>query len=85
MPGLLQTPPYARSRIEEGVRLHGADPAEVESATARRMSRQQVLCDPSKTFEFVITEASLRLLLCSPRDMLAQLNRLLNMYVFSLR
>ena len=78
VPGLLQIPRYARSRIEEGVRLHGADPAEVDSATARRMSRQQVLYDTSKKFEFVITEAVLRLLLCPPGDMLAQLDRLLN-------
>lgn len=79
IPGLLQTPGYARSRIQEGVRLHGADPTEVESATAHRMLRQQLLYDTSKKFEFVITEAALRLLLCPPLDMLAQLDRLLNL------
>lgn len=79
IPGLLQTPGYARSRIEEGVRLHGADPGDVESATARRISRQQALYDTSKTFEFVITEAALRLMLCPPLDMLAQLERLINL------
>ncbi|MET8278477.1 helix-turn-helix transcriptional regulator [Micromonospora sp. NPDC005174] len=79
IPGLLQTPGYARSRIEEGVRLHGADPGDVDSATARRMSRQQALYDTSKTFEFVISEAALRLLLCPPLDMLAQLDRLIHL------
>ncbi|PSK65002.1 hypothetical protein B0E53_03040 [Micromonospora sp. MH33] len=78
VPGLLQTPGYARSRIEEGVRLHGADPDEVESATARRMLRQQVLYDTSKKFEFIVFEAALRVLLCPPLDMLAQLDRLTN-------
>lgn len=79
IPGLLQTAGYARSRIEEGVRLHGADPGDVESATARRISRQQALYDTSKTFEFVITEAALRLMLCPPLDMLAQLERLIHL------
>ncbi|WP_170215120.1 helix-turn-helix domain-containing protein [Micromonospora aurantiaca] len=78
IPGLLQTPSYARSRIEEGVRLHGADPDEVDSATARRILRQQVLYDTSKRFEFLVFEAALRVLLCSPLDMLAQLDRTLN-------
>ncbi|KAB1116853.1 transcriptional regulator [Micromonospora aurantiaca] len=78
IPGLLQTPRYARSRIEESVQLHGANPDEVESATARRMLRQQVLYDTSKSFEFLVFEAALRILLCPPSDMLAQLDRLIN-------
>ncbi|BCB80904.1 helix-turn-helix transcriptional regulator [Phytohabitans flavus] len=78
VPGLLQTAAYARCRIAEGTRLHGANPEEIDDATAERMRRQQVLYDTSKRFEFVITEAALRLLLC-PRDvMLAQLDRLLS-------
>jgi transcriptional regulator with XRE-family HTH domain len=78
VPGLLQTAAYARCRIAEGARLHGANPEEIDAATAERMRRQQILYDTSKRFEFVITEAALRLLLC-PRDvMLAQLDRLLS-------
>lgn len=79
IPGLLQTADYARCRIEEGVRLHNASPADVEAATARRMQRQQVLYDTTKTFQFVVTEAALRLLLCPPTAMLAQLDRLLGL------
>ncbi|MFI7511812.1 helix-turn-helix domain-containing protein [Micromonospora aurantiaca] len=78
IPGLLQTPSYARSRIEEGVQLHGADPDEVDSATARRIMRQQVLYDTSKDFEFLVFEGALHILLCPPPDMLAQLDRLIN-------
>ncbi|MEU3118526.1 helix-turn-helix transcriptional regulator [Micromonospora chalcea] len=78
IPGLLQTPSYARSRIEEGVQLHGANPDEVDSATARRMLRQQVLYDTSKKFDFLVFEAALRVLLCPPLDMLVQLDRVLN-------
>ena len=43
------------------------------------MRRQDVLYDQSKTFEFVITEAALRLLPCPPQVMLGQLDRLLSM------
>lgn len=77
IPGLLQTAEYARCRAVESARMHASDPDEIEAATARRMQRQQVLYDTSKTFEFVITEAALRLLLCPPTVMLAQLDRLL--------
>lgn len=77
IPGLLQNADYARCRIEEGIRLHGAGSDEVQDATAQRMQRQQILYDTTKTFEFVITEAALRLLLCSRATMLAQLDRLL--------
>ncbi|GAA4701520.1 helix-turn-helix domain-containing protein [Phytohabitans rumicis] len=78
IPGLLQTAAYARCRIAEGTRLHGANPEEIDAAAAERMRRQQLLYDTTKRFEFVITEAALRLLLC-PRDvMLAQLDRLLS-------
>ncbi len=77
IPGLLQTADYARCRIAESVGLHGASAEEIEAATARRMQRQQILYDTTKTFQFVITEAALRLLLCPRVVMRAQLDRLL--------
>lgn len=77
IPGLLQTAAYARSRIVENSRLHGTSDAEIDTATAERMRRQQILYDTSKTFEFLITEAALRLLPCPADVMLAQLDRLL--------
>jgi transcriptional regulator with XRE-family HTH domain len=77
IPGLLQTPEYARYRILEAVRRHGTSETEVENAVAARMRRQEVLYDTSKTFEFVITEAAFRLLACPPRVLAAQLDRLL--------
>jgi transcriptional regulator with XRE-family HTH domain len=79
IPGLLQTAEYAQCRIAEGVRLHGASQDEIEAATAQRMLRQQILYDTSKRFEFVITEAALRFLLCPRQAMLAQLDRLLGL------
>lgn len=77
IPGLLQTPDYARYRMLEAIRLHGAAEGQVEATVAARMRRQAVLYDTSKTFEFVITEAALRYLLCPPDVMLGQLDRLL--------
>ena len=77
IPGLLQTPDYARYRALEAVRLHGTRSEDVEATVAERMRRQEVLYDAGKTFEFVITEAAFRLLLCPAPVMLSQLDRLL--------
>ena len=77
IPGLLQTPDYARYRMLEAVRLHGAVSDGVDATVTARMRRQEVLYDSSKTFEFVVTEAAFRLLPCPPSVMLAQLDRLL--------
>lgn len=77
IPGFLQTPDYARYRIMEGVRLHGADPDRVEETVAARMRRTDYLYDTGKRFEFIITEAALGgFLLCPPEVMAGQLDRL---------
>jgi transcriptional regulator with XRE-family HTH domain len=79
IPGLLQTAAYARCLIAQNARHYATSEtqAEIDTATAERMRRQQVLYDTTKTFEFVITETVLRLLLCPADVMLAQLDRLL--------
>jgi transcriptional regulator with XRE-family HTH domain len=77
IPGLLQTPDYARYRALEGVRLHGTDESKVEETVAGRMRRQEVLYDTRKSFQFTVCEAALRYLLCPPQVMRAQLDRLL--------
>lgn len=79
VPGLLQTPDYARQQALQGVPLHGADPDEIDATMAARIRRQDVLYDPSKRFEFVITEACLRLLYVPAEAMLAQMDRLLGL------
>jgi hypothetical protein len=43
------------------------------------MQRQELLYRPDKKFHFVITEAALRLRLCTPEVMLAQLDRLMSL------
>ena len=75
VPGLLQTPDYARSRLAEGVEYDGA-PDDLDEAVAVRMQRQQILYRSGKRFHFVITEAVLRYRLCPVDVMLGQLDRL---------
>ena len=77
VPGLLQTAGYARSRMEEAVRLHGFDESGVDAAVAARLRRQEALYDVGRTFEFIICDAALQVLLCPPENMAGQLDRLL--------
>lgn len=77
IPGLLQTREYVRYRALEAVRVHGASPSGVEATIAARMKRGEVLYDTRKAFEFIITDAALRYLLCPPAVMIGQLDRLL--------
>jgi transcriptional regulator with XRE-family HTH domain len=76
IPGLLQTPDYARYRALDGVANYGADPDGVDAAVAARMARQQVLYDTSRAFEFLITEAALRIGAAPAAVMIGQLDRL---------
>ena len=78
VPGLLQTPEYARYRLAEGLAEIGAAD-DIDEAVGARMQRQQVLYRSGKRFHFVITEAVLRYRLC-PHDVLAgQLDRLVSL------
>ena len=76
IPGLLQTPDYARYRALAGVRNYGAAEEGIEQTVAARVRRQQVLYEPGRTFEFVITEAALRIGACPADAMTGQLDRL---------
>jgi transcriptional regulator with XRE-family HTH domain len=77
IPGLLQTSAYARSLITQVSAVFGI--TDVDAAVQARMHRQDVLYDSSKQFEFVFTEAALRLLPCPRQVMLGQLDRLLSL------
>lgn len=78
VPGLLQTPEYARYRLAEGVDYDGA-PDDLDEAVGARMLRQQILYRSGKRFHFVITEAVLRYRLCPVNVMLGQLDRLVTL------
>jgi transcriptional regulator with XRE-family HTH domain len=76
VPGLLQTPEYARRVLAEMVTLHGPGVDDVDAAVAVRMQRQQALYNSRKRFEFLLAEPVLRWMLCPPAVMLGQLDRL---------
>lgn len=81
IPGLLQTADYALSIASQVARIYGA--GDVSAAVEARMERQRVLYDrdgngePRRTFEFVVTEAALRMPPCPVQVMIGQLDRLL--------
>lgn len=74
VPGLLQTPDYARAVT----RLGYGDPREVERRVELRMRRQQVLVEPGgPTLWAVVDEAALRRQLTGPELTRAQLDHLI--------
>lgn len=75
IPGLLQTPEYARVRFSQAVMVHKV-PNDINEAVEQRMLRQGMLYRPDKRFHFVLTEPGLYNRLCSPDVMLGQLDRL---------
>jgi transcriptional regulator with XRE-family HTH domain len=78
IPGLLQTPEYARARFAQAVMVHRV-PNDVNEAVRLRMQRQEMLYRPDKRFHFVLTEATLRYRLCAVDIMLGQLDRLVSL------
>jgi transcriptional regulator with XRE-family HTH domain len=71
VPGLLQTAEYARHAIELAT-----DSQDIGLGVARRMSRQSVLYDRGKSFEFLITEGALRWRIVPADVHIGQLNHL---------
>lgn len=76
VPGLIQTPEYARARFAQVVMVHKV-PNDINEAVKARMQRQEMLYRPDKRFHFVLTEAALRYRLVSADIMLGQLDRLM--------
>lgn len=78
IPGLTQTPEYARARFAQVVMVHRV-PNDINEAVKVRMQRQEMLYRPDKRFHFVITEAALRYRLVGRDIMIGQLDRLMAM------
>lgn len=78
IPGLIQTPDYARERFAQVVMIHRV-PNDINDAVRARMQRQEMLYRPDKRFHFVLTEAALRYRLVSVDVMMAQLDRLMTL------
>lgn len=76
IPGLLQTPDYARQIVAMSAEFHQRPAGEIEPAVAARMRRQEALYDTSRVFEFVITEGVLKRRVGTPQVMAGQLDRL---------
>jgi transcriptional regulator with XRE-family HTH domain len=78
VPGLLQTPDYARAIVRAGV--PSGEPGIVEERVRARVARQQLLFSrPHPSFEAILDESVLHRVVGSPAIMLAQLRRLLEM------
>ncbi|MBB6173587.1 transcriptional regulator with XRE-family HTH domain [Nocardiopsis mwathae] len=75
VPGLLQTPAYARHIMRPGVDLHHA-PDDLEDGVRTRMERQRVLDDRRRSFDIVMWEPALRMRLCPVPVMVEQLDHL---------
>lgn len=78
IPGLLQTAEYARARFAQGITMFKVR-NDINEAVQARVRRQEILYRPDKRFHFILTEAALRLRLCSPEVMLGQLDRLVSL------
>lgn len=74
VPGLLQTADYAR-RVFSLFQVPYSE-EDRSAAVAARLRRQQLVFEPQRRFDFLITEAALRWRPGPPRLLLAQLDRL---------
>ncbi|MBO4258252.1 helix-turn-helix domain-containing protein [Streptomyces griseorubiginosus] len=78
VPGLFQTPEYARAVFDTNAEFRGIPPT-TEAAVEKRMRRQEALYDPAKTFRFLVCEAALYHRSCPVDVMAEQLDRLYNL------
>ncbi|MEU2271489.1 helix-turn-helix transcriptional regulator [Streptomyces olindensis] len=78
VPGLFQTPEYARVIFDSNAEFRGIPPT-TEAAVETRMRRQEALYDPEKTFRFLVCEAALYHRACPADVMAEQLDRLYNL------
>jgi transcriptional regulator with XRE-family HTH domain len=78
VPGLFQTPEYARVIFDSNADFRGITPT-TEAAVEARMRRQEALYDPGKTFRFLLCEAALYHRSCPVDVMAEQLDRLYNL------
>lgn len=77
IPGIFQTPEYARSVLARYAELYGAT-RDVEAGVASRIRRQEGLYRPGKRYRVLMSESALHVRIC-PRSVLAdQLDRLMS-------
>ncbi|CRK59186.1 putative DNA-binding protein [Alloactinosynnema sp. L-07] len=76
VPGLVQTADYARAVLLAARALHGGADDITEGVRAR-MRRQQILFEPGRSIELLMTESALLHPLGTPEVMAAQVHRLI--------
>ncbi|MFE3322858.1 helix-turn-helix domain-containing protein [Nocardia sp. NPDC059195] len=76
VPGLFQTPEYARAMVQFWIRFLGT-PNDVEDAVAVRMQRQRIVQRGGRRFVIVLEEQALRTFFGSAEVQAGQLGRLL--------
>ena len=76
MPGLLQTPDYARA-VFQGLITTYQVADDVEEGVRARLRRQELLHQPGRQFRFILAEAALYCRMADPMTMRGQLDRLL--------
>ncbi|MBD0707405.1 MULTISPECIES: helix-turn-helix domain-containing protein [unclassified Streptomyces] len=77
IPGLLQTPAYARAVLQAAADFRGVK-RDVEGAVRTRIRRQEALYEPEKKFRFLVHEAALHARTSTPAVQAAQLDRLIS-------
>ncbi len=78
VPGVLQTADYAAAVLRDVSANLDQDVGDIDQAVAIRLQRGQLLYDPAKTFDLIVTELVLLGSPAPPPAMIAQLDRLLN-------
>ncbi|MEW2546546.1 helix-turn-helix transcriptional regulator [Streptomyces sp. NPDC047002] len=76
VPGILQTPSYARALMGSIIAFQGI-PDDTDEAVAARIERQRVLGDGHRTFAILVEESALRARVAPDEAMAAQLGHLL--------
>ena len=76
VPGLLHIADYARAIFLSQAELLETSADDVDDAVRARLQRSQVLYEPGRRIEILMTESALSTSVCSPAVMIAQLDRL---------
>jgi uncharacterized protein DUF5753/helix-turn-helix protein len=75
VPGLLQTPAYARAVLEQMADLHNSD-LDIDRAVERRLQRRELLYDPTRRFEVILAQPALEWVFVPAEVMREQLHYL---------
>ncbi|NUW29824.1 helix-turn-helix domain-containing protein [Nonomuraea sp. SMC257] len=78
IPGLIQTPAYARGHLKKIVGFRGI-PDDVDTAVEARMRQQDVMTTGARRFAFLIGEQALHTPYCASAEMAAQMDQLIDL------